>query len=585
MTSASVVASEAKETTTRVYRYRLFLDRSSIEAMVARVRTANRMFNDLADAMNEVLRERELVIAAAQLEHARLQDELSYVDRRKNPNFSGVQRVSICSRLRALLKEERVAREVYREADGHVAMRWKEVRARVNRVYSERLCWTHRGLIDRAVETAAKGRKIEGSKVPVRTWGYRIRPRDLDDDVGMLGGQTFVNKGCDVRDVWNFGSSRQRVLCIGDGIPVSLPSARAARRRKAHQSFSLRISESEYITGKLVLHRELPSEGTIKEIRISRAKEGRYQRHHIILTVTGIPKVDLGHEVASHHLGWSSAEADETEPTRLTAGAIAGPGGTMLLTPPGLEQFDWCENLQADTDKALDVLRDGLWAEVSALPEVPGHLTHLARWRSPQRLMDLANDSALTPQQRERVAAWAYHHRHRIDAIASARANALRTRDQYYHGMVRNLIRHGVGTLVVEHGVLATFSRREKGEVGRRWQKQRMRVSSSSVKMFAASAGMRIVEVEPAYTSQCCSHCGAVHEKSRSQREFVCVACGACEHVETNAARMLRSAFCERVHDEIPAVIARAQKKPSRGERFAEARRRTRESNGAMAAE
>lgn len=585
MTRAPSITDIAPETTSRVYRYCVYWDVASIAVLKSYLAVANAMYNELAAATNTLLAEREAIITRAHPEHARLQDELSYVDRKRNPNFSGRQRVEICKRLRELIKSEKVARDVYREADAYVSTGWKRVRAEVNRSYRDRLCWTHRGLVDRAVETAAKGRKIEGARTPVRTWGYRIRLRDGDDDTGLLGGQTFVSDGCRAREVFDFGSARQRVVQIGSGKFVPLPEGRSARRGAARMPIAFRIAEGVYLRGQILMHRDLPEEGMIKEIRISRAKVGRYQEHHIMFTVSSIPKPMLGHGVAAHHVGWSSAEADEDDPARLTAGAIATEHGTMLLHPRGIDGLDLCERLQADTDKRLDLLRDTLWAELSALPEIPEHLVYLRQWRSPERLMALVDDETLTPEQRARVAAWRYHHRHRVDAIENARRNAIATRDQHYRSVIRDLVRQGIGTLVIERAVLERMSRREKGEDGKRWQKQRARVAISSFRLFAASAGLQVVEVDPAYTSQCCSHCGAVHEESRQRREYVCVECGAVEHVDANAARILRSAFCERVHDEIPAVVARKPKKPSRSERFAEARRRAKVQDGGEAAE
>ena len=46
-----------------------------------------------------------------------------------------------------------------------------------------------------------------------------------------------------------------------------------------------------------------------------------------------------------------------------------------------------------------------------------------------------------------------------------------------------------------------------------------------------------LIEVDPAYTSQACSSCGAVDKANRKGREFKCVACGHADHADLNAAR------------------------------------------------
>ena len=53
----------------------------------------------------------------------------------------------------------------------------------------------------------------------------------------------------------------------------------------------------------------------------------------------------------------------------------------------------------------------------------------------------------------------------------------------------------------------------------------------------AAAAGVALVQVDPAYTSQTCSGCGHVSAKNRpNQARFVCRACGVLLHADHNAA-------------------------------------------------
>jgi putative transposase len=54
----------------------------------------------------------------------------------------------------------------------------------------------------------------------------------------------------------------------------------------------------------------------------------------------------------------------------------------------------------------------------------------------------------------------------------------------------------------------------------------------------AALAGVPVVYVDPAYTSQMCSQCGHVSKKNRpDQATFRCTSCGFAEHADVNAAR------------------------------------------------
>ncbi|WP_262982330.1 zinc ribbon domain-containing protein [Thermogemmatispora tikiterensis] len=61
----------------------------------------------------------------------------------------------------------------------------------------------------------------------------------------------------------------------------------------------------------------------------------------------------------------------------------------------------------------------------------------------------------------------------------------------------------------------------------RRWTEQQ-----------AQEKGLRVAEVNPAYTSQLCSHCG--QRGSRRRHHFTCPHCGFQEHAAINAARNIR---------------------------------------------
>jgi putative transposase len=58
----------------------------------------------------------------------------------------------------------------------------------------------------------------------------------------------------------------------------------------------------------------------------------------------------------------------------------------------------------------------------------------------------------------------------------------------------------------------------------------------------AASAGKRVVAVDPAFTSQTCSGCGVIVAKGLSVRWHSCPDCGASLHRDHNAARNIERA-------------------------------------------
>jgi IS605 OrfB family transposase len=58
----------------------------------------------------------------------------------------------------------------------------------------------------------------------------------------------------------------------------------------------------------------------------------------------------------------------------------------------------------------------------------------------------------------------------------------------------------------------------------------------------AAAAGVALVYIDPAYTSQMCSACGHISKRNRpDQATFRCASCGFAEHADVNAARNIAS--------------------------------------------
>jgi putative transposase len=56
----------------------------------------------------------------------------------------------------------------------------------------------------------------------------------------------------------------------------------------------------------------------------------------------------------------------------------------------------------------------------------------------------------------------------------------------------------------------------------------------------AASAGKRVLAVDPAFTSQACSGCGVIVAKGLSVRWHTCPDCGASLHRDHNAAKNIQ---------------------------------------------
>jgi len=134
-------------------------------------------------------------------------------------------------------------------------------------------------------------------------------------------------------------------------------------------------------------------------------------------------------------------------------------------------------------------------------------------------------------------------------ALNRFRARWMARRTDYQHKLSTKLIRENQG-IAVEDLKIQPMTRRAKGKRVRQKAGLNRSILSQSWGTFRAmlewkgcAAGVIVERVEPAYTSQTCSRCGAVDADSRqSQAVFVCTTCGVSLNADHNAARNIRAA-------------------------------------------
>ncbi|QCC59188.1 transposase [Natrinema thermotolerans] len=62
------------------------------------------------------------------------------------------------------------------------------------------------------------------------------------------------------------------------------------------------------------------------------------------------------------------------------------------------------------------------------------------------------------------------------------------------------------------------------------------------------STALFVDTVNPAYTSQRCSHCGFTHEDNRDDKQFACQSCGYEVNADYNAAKNIANRYCGYIH-------------------------------------
>ena len=99
------------------------------------------------------------------------------------------------------------------------------------------------------------------------------------------------------------------------------------------------------------------------------------------------------------------------------------------------------------------------------------------------------------------------------------------------------------GTVVIE---ALTFSVQE-GTLSKKMNRLVRRMGAgifkSALEQKAETQGFKLVEVNPAYTSQECGSCGFISRKNRKGNKFVCVCCGKQAHADSHAGRNLVERF------------------------------------------
>lgn len=152
----------------------------------------------------------------------------------------------------------------------------------------------------------------------------------------------------------------------------------------------------------------------------------------------------------------------------------------------------------------------------------------------------------------------AYHQRRASRAIKRSIRRNQRRKLQALSGRESRFRKHE--NHVISKTLVATAERTVRGlaledlthirdRAKARSKKQRGRLHGWSFRQLrafvgykAALAGVPVMIIDPAYTSQGCSYCGYIDKKNRpNQSTFACLACGHAENADLNAAKTIRS--------------------------------------------
>jgi putative transposase len=139
-------------------------------------------------------------------------------------------------------------------------------------------------------------------------------------------------------------------------------------------------------------------------------------------------------------------------------------------------------------------------------------------------------------------------------------------RKNWVHHTTRE-IAEKCGTLVVEGLKVKNMTASAKGTVESPGKNVRQKAGLNRAMLDTAWGQARkkleykcgrLIEVNPAYTSQTCSHCGHANKENRkTQARFLCVNCGFATNADTNAAMNIRRLGMAQLHGEERSVRKR----------------------------
>jgi len=414
----------------------------------------------------------------------------------------------------------------------------------------------------------------------------------------------------------------------GGGIPVAEISngtyrpvaitLRGEQRRRVYHSFVFRAGaavDQKFITGTVELHRPLPPDAGVAEIRLKRSLVGLSERWHLQFVCTlnhvgshpgagssereGKAKAPL----AAVHLGW--ALRDHRRIVAAVASGTAEDSVSYIELPSSVEraldqvEFRHSERdaLFNDREAAIRASLERIAASTVLADEAREDLRELivrtaglpSRQISFTRLHQIRRRSAACGASDPAFDNWADADRKLWEAAAFGARRASNQRRWAYR-QVASILARGFECVALYDLDLAESAKKvdtvtgEKADLAASARSGRVRAAiselASAIKQAVTREGGVVLGVTTAVTTQCadCHAEGSMHALPQDSQIVACKACGAKQHRKANAARNIyRQVTGERIaaaRDEaIADEIAAAERKVERLKKMQKAAR------------
>ena len=379
---------------------------------------------------------------------------------------------------------------------------------------------------------------------------------------GRVG--AYTSGGVPVADVFGPDAGALRIERVDERAWHS--ESRAERRRFSRTVVRLRLgtdAAGEVVWGAwpMVMHREIPAGGVIKNSVVSLRKIGPREEWSLLVTVD-LPgeyrQRECGRGRVAVNFGWRVV-GDRRVRVAVFVDEDGGSGEIEIEDGffTGIEKAD---GLRSIRDKNLEELKGRLGAWLKGAPQdspVVGRLKYLYALKSPEKLYRVArwwkeNRFEGDEDGYVMLEKWRYNDFHLWSWEASQRSKSLRSRKDCYRRSAKEL------TGRYAEIVLAPFDKRgvakrakpEEGSENETARVNRQRVAVSELEMqiknAAASSGCSLILVDGKGATHICSECGSMEEFDASAHvKHACSACGAVWDQDENACRV----FLKRSHE------------------------------------
>lgn len=329
---------------------------------------------------------------------------------------------------------------------------------------------------------------------------------------------------------------------------------RSTRRRLSRTRVRIRVASTlerlpVWLEIPVVIHRPMPSDGTIRRAALIRERLGLTWRYRLILTISRAlapASVSIGRPSIGIDVGWRLMP----EGLRVAYWAdTLGCNGSLLIPTSDLEEFAKVRGLRSVLDKNFFQIRSAVldWRAGECIPEaLMPHFARVTERQSPEELLRL-------------LEVWRTHRSEGDDEIFGQLLGwrsryihlwtwAVNLRDQLTRKRLE-LFRHFAAPLVKEYGIifledfdLRWFSRIVPAEtegisVG---AKYRVIASPGILRQVIENAcrrtGVRLVRVRARNTTKTCHVCGRVEEWNAAKELVHTCGCGAHWDQDYNAA-------------------------------------------------